>query len=121
AAKLRGATEHGLGRRSECAQLTHAAVAGGLAELAPVGMQHEWMVQEVRRSVVAEQAMQEDLATAALEQILAADHEVHALVEVVDAHAELIGIVAVAVAGENVAALSARFLHLASLAQVLEE
>jgi hydroxymethylglutaryl-CoA lyase len=101
----RRASKYVSGARARRAQLAHAGVAGGFAELLAVLVAHERMMQEARRLRAAEESGDPDLPSGGGEQILTADHDIDALVDIIDAHGELIREVAVAIAGEHVAAL----------------
>src|SRR5438105_1751265 len=78
------------------------------------------MVQEFRRRGSAEKARELDLAPRRLKEIVAANDERHALCEIIHGGGELIRPLAVAIAGQQVAALLPRLLLERAVAQVDE-
>lgn len=115
-----GQPDHLGGRHAACPQRAHARRTLRLTEFGARGSQDEGVMSENRGPCATEHACEPQLTTGGVEQVPAANHHVYPLQHVIHGDGKLIGPLPVAIAQEEVAALSGWLLRLRTEEEIVE-
>jgi hypothetical protein len=104
------AANHFLGRQAGLPQLADTSISSTLAQLFSARFENQWMVRKARASSLAEHLPQTKLTPRGRGEIFTANDVGNPLRHVVDGDRELVRPVAVAIAQQQIAALTVGFM-----------